>query len=76
MLREFVGDPRDRLTSLFDPATAIMSGVVANQDAYMPGRIGQRAFYERLAPALDAAFAEWAELTGRSYGRDRAVPHR
>ncbi len=69
LLREFVGDPRDRLTSLFDPATAIMSGVVANQDAYMPGRIGQRAFYERLAPALDAAFAEWAELTGRSYGR-------
>ena len=69
LLREFVGDPRDRLTSLFDPTTAIMSGVVTNQDAYMPGRIGQRAFYERLAPALDAAFAEWAELTGRSYGR-------
>ena len=46
-----------------------MSGVVTNQDAYMPGRIGQRAFYERLAPALDAAFAEWAELTGRRYGR-------
>jgi pyruvate-ferredoxin/flavodoxin oxidoreductase len=67
LLREFVGDPRARLTSLFDPATAIMSGVVANQDAYMPGKIGQRAFYERLAPATEAAFAEWARLTGRRY---------
>jgi pyruvate-ferredoxin/flavodoxin oxidoreductase len=67
LLREFVGDPRARLSSLFDPATAIMSGVVANQDAYMPGKIGQRAFYERLAPAIDAAFAEWARLTGRRY---------
>ena len=69
LLREFVGDPRDRLTSLFDPATSIMTGVVANQDAYMPGRIGQRAFYERLEPSLDSAFANWAELTGRVYGR-------
>ena len=67
LLREYVGDPRARLTSLFDPATAIMSGVVANQDAYMPGKIGQRAFYERLAPAIEAAFAEWARLTGRRY---------
>jgi pyruvate-ferredoxin/flavodoxin oxidoreductase len=62
------------LSSLFDPATAIMSGVVANQEAYMPGRIGQRVFYERLAPALDDAFVEWAELTGRHYGR--IAPHR
>jgi pyruvate-ferredoxin/flavodoxin oxidoreductase len=68
LLREFVGDPRERLTSLFDPATAIMSGVVANQDAYMPGRIAQRAFYDELKPALHRAFGEWAELTGRRYG--------
>lgn len=74
LLREFVGDPRKRLTSLFDPATAIMSGVVANQDGYMPGRIGQRAFYAQLAPALDEAFREWADLTGRHYGR--IAPHR
>jgi len=67
LLREFVGDPRERLTSLFDPATSIMSGVVANQDAYMPGKIGQRAFYAGLAPALEAAFARWSELTGRRY---------
>jgi pyruvate-ferredoxin/flavodoxin oxidoreductase len=67
LLREFVGDPRDHLTNLFDPRTAVMSGVVTNQDAYMPGKIAQRAFYDRLAPALDSAFAEWARLTGRGY---------
>jgi pyruvate-ferredoxin/flavodoxin oxidoreductase len=68
LLREFVGDPRARLTSLFDPATAVMSGVVANQDAYMPGKIAQRAFYDELNPALNRAFGEWADLTGRRYG--------
>ena len=67
LLREFVGDPRARMTSLFDPRSPVMSGVVANQDAYMPGKMGQRAYYERIAPALEAAFAEWALLTGRSY---------
>ncbi|HET9416057.1 MAG TPA: hypothetical protein VFP30_00815 [Candidatus Limnocylindria bacterium] len=69
LLRQFVGDPRDRLTSLFDPATALMSGVVTNQDAYMPGRIAQRRFTDRLGPALDEAFAEWGRLTGRLYAR-------
>jgi len=44
-----------------------MSGVVENQDAYMKGRIGQRAFYDRLPSVLDAAFADWARLTGRRY---------
>ena len=68
LLREFVGDPRAKLRNLFDPRTPVMSGVVANQDAYMPGRIGQRQFYERLIPALREAFAEWAALTGRRYG--------
>jgi pyruvate-ferredoxin/flavodoxin oxidoreductase len=68
LLREFVGDPRERLKSLFDPATAMMSGVVTNQDAYMPGKIGQRAYYSELASALDAAFVRWGELTGRVYG--------
>jgi pyruvate-ferredoxin/flavodoxin oxidoreductase len=33
----------------------------------MKGRIGQRAYYERLRPALDDAFAEWSRLTGRTY---------
>ena len=44
----------------FDPAEPLMTGVVQNQDSYMKGRIGQRAFYDRLPGELDAAFAEWA----------------
>jgi pyruvate-ferredoxin/flavodoxin oxidoreductase len=67
LLREFVGDPRDRVLPLFDPSTALMTGVVENQDSYMKGRIGQRAYYAALATALDAAMAEWGSLTGRRY---------
>jgi len=68
LLREFVGDPRAKLTSLFDPTRPIMSGVVENQDAYMKGRIGQRAYTDRLPALLEQAFAEWGEATGRQYG--------
>jgi pyruvate-ferredoxin/flavodoxin oxidoreductase len=68
LLREYVGDPGDRLRDLFDPAEALMTGVVQNQDSYMKGRIGQRAYYGGIAGALDAAMAEWTELTGRHYG--------
>jgi pyruvate-ferredoxin/flavodoxin oxidoreductase len=68
LLRRFVGNPRARLQDLLSPAEGLMSGVVENQDAYMKGRIGQRAFYERIPGRLAAAFAEWAELTGRHYG--------
>ncbi|HEU4671317.1 MAG TPA: 2-oxoacid:acceptor oxidoreductase family protein, partial [Candidatus Limnocylindrales bacterium] len=67
LLRQFVGDPRERVRNLFDPHDALMSGVVENQDAYMKGRIGQRQFYDRLPALLDEAFAEWAALTGRRY---------
>ena len=67
LLREFVGDPRERIRSMFEPAEGLMTGVVQNQDSYMKGRIGQRAYYGRLRPALDQAFAAWAELTGRVY---------
>ncbi|MGZ6257942.1 MAG: 2-oxoacid:acceptor oxidoreductase family protein [Candidatus Limnocylindrales bacterium] len=67
LLREFVGDPRARIRTWFDPTDPIMSGVVQNQDSYMPGRIGQRAFYDRLPGLVEAAMAEWGELTGRTY---------
>ena len=67
LLREFVGDPRERIRSMFEPAEGLMTGVVQNQDSYMKGRIGQRAYYDRLRPALDEAFALWASLTGRAY---------
>ena len=68
LLREFVGAPRDRVRSYFEPADALMTGVVQNQDSYMKGRIGQRAFYHRLAEELRLAMHEWTTLTGRRYG--------
>jgi pyruvate-ferredoxin/flavodoxin oxidoreductase len=68
LLREFVGDPRTKIRCWFDTRDALMSGVVQNQDSYMKGRIGQRAFYERIPGELDAAFVEWGGLTGRRYG--------
>jgi len=74
LLRLFAGDPRDKIHRWFDPTRPLMTGVVQNQDSYMKGRIGQRAFYDRLPGELDAAFAQWDELTGRRYGG--VEPHR
>ncbi len=65
LLRDFVGDPRERIRDLFDPAEGLMTGVVQNQDSYMKGRIGQRAYTDRIPGELAAAMAEWTELTGR-----------
>ena len=67
LLRDFVGDPGTRIRSWFDPTSPLMTGVVQNQDSYMKGRIGQRAFYARIPGELDAAFAEWTRLTGRRH---------
>ena len=67
LLKSFVGDPRVRLRDLFDPSAALMTGVVANQDSYMKGRVAQREFIRRQAAALRSAFAEWGDLTGRRY---------
>ncbi len=68
LLRAFVGDPRDRIRTLFDPGHPVMSGVVENQDAYMKGRIAQRSFYDALPRHFEEACAEWLRLTGRRYG--------
>ncbi|HYK98850.1 MAG TPA: 2-oxoacid:acceptor oxidoreductase family protein [Candidatus Acidoferrales bacterium] len=68
LLREYLGAPRERVRSYFEPADALMTGVVQNQDAYMKGRVGQRAFYHRLAEELRVAMHEWTSLTGRPYG--------
>lgn len=68
LLREYLGPPRERVRSYFEPADGLMTGVVQNQDAYMKGKIGQRAFYHRLAEELRLAMHEWAALTGRPYG--------
>ncbi len=68
LLRRFVGDPRKTVRNLFDPNDALLSGPVQNQDSYMKGRIGMRAWYDRLPEIVERAMAEWTELTGRPYG--------
>src|SRR5215212_4838128 len=67
-MKEFVGNPRDRLLNLMDPANPLMSGVVQNQDSYMKGKIAQRWYYDRVAPAIEEAFDLFAQKTGRRYG--------
>src|SRR6266446_6203354 len=73
-MKEFIGSPAEKLVNLLDPANPIMSGVVQNQDSYMKGKIAQRWYYDRVGPALDEAFAEFAEKTGRRY--DFVMPYR
>jgi pyruvate-ferredoxin/flavodoxin oxidoreductase len=71
-MKEYVGDPKTKLTNLMDPANPMMSGVVQNQDSYMKGKIAQRWYYDRVTPALDDAFDEFARKTGRRYGHVEA----
>lgn len=65
LLREYLGNARDHVRDLFDPAEALMTGVVQNQDSYMKGRIGQRAYTDRIPAILADSFEEWGRLTGR-----------
>lgn len=67
-MKEFVGDPKQKLLNLMDPANPLMSGVVQNQDSYMKGKLAQRTYYDKVAPALADAFEEFARKTGRRYG--------
>jgi pyruvate-ferredoxin/flavodoxin oxidoreductase len=73
-MKEFIGDPKEKLINLMDPANPLMSGVVQNQDSYMKGKIAQRWYYERVEPALEDAFAEFYRKTGRKY--DFLEPYR
>jgi pyruvate-ferredoxin/flavodoxin oxidoreductase len=67
-MREFIGPPAGKLMNLMDPANPVMSGVVQNQDSYMKGKIAQRWYYDRVMPALEDAFEEFYQKTGRRYG--------
>jgi len=66
LLRDFLGEPRLHVRDMFDPAEGLMTGVVQNQDAYMKGKIGQRAYTDRIPAVLAEAMAEWSALTGRT----------
>jgi pyruvate-ferredoxin/flavodoxin oxidoreductase len=74
LMKEFIGAPGDKLTNLMDPENPMMSGTVQNQDSYMKGKISQRWYYDRVAPALEEAFEEFASKTGRRY--DFLEPYR
>src|SRR2546429_887373 len=67
-MKEYVGDPKEKLINLMDPANPVMSGVVQNQDSYMKGKIAQRWYYDRVDPALEECFDEFYRKTGRRYG--------
>ncbi|QDU18448.1 2-oxoacid:acceptor oxidoreductase family protein [Urbifossiella limnaea] len=67
-MKEFVGDPKERLTNMMDTANPMMSGVVQNQDSYMKGKIAQRWYYDQVPDKLQEAFDEFAQKTGRRYG--------
>jgi len=73
-MKEYIGDPKEKLVNLMDPANPMMSGVVQNQDSYMKGKIAQRWYYDRIEPALENAFAEFYRKTGRRY--DFLEPYR
>ncbi len=72
-MKEFIGNPNEKLTNLMDPSNPMMSGVVQNQDSYMKGKIAQRWYYDRVAPALEEAFELFAQKTGRHY--DFVMPY-
>src|SRR5215472_8613872 len=67
-MKEYIGDPKEKLVNLMDPANPLMSGVVQNQDSYMKGKIAQRWYYDRVEPILEECFAEFFRKTGRDYG--------
>jgi pyruvate-ferredoxin/flavodoxin oxidoreductase len=66
-LKEYVGDPNQKLRCLFNPKTPIMTGVVQNQDSYMKGKIAQRTYYDKCQSAVQEAMDEYYAKTGRRY---------
>ena len=73
-MKEFIGNPAEKLTNMMDTESPMMSGVVQNQDSYMKGKIAQRWYYERVGPALEEAFEIFGKKTGRKY--DFIMPYR
>ncbi len=67
-MKEYIGDPKEKLVNLMDTGNPVMSGVVQNQDSYMKGKIAQRWYYDRVEAALEEAFELFAMKTGRRYG--------
>ncbi|MGE3806683.1 MAG: 2-oxoacid:acceptor oxidoreductase family protein [Gemmataceae bacterium] len=73
-MKEYIGDPKEKLINLMDPANPLMSGVVQNQDSYMKGKIAQRWYYDRVEGILEECFQLYYQKTGRRY--DFVEPYR
>ncbi|MCB0160125.1 MAG: hypothetical protein KDD83_18460, partial [Caldilineaceae bacterium] len=67
LMKEFIGNPANKLTNLFDPYNPVMTGVVQNQDAYMKGKIAQRTYYDQVPGIIQNAMDEFYAQTGRRY---------
>ena len=68
MMKQFIGDPKQKLRNLMDPHNPVMSGVVQNQDSYMKGKIAQRWYYEKVPAIVQKVMDEFYDLTGRRIG--------
>src|SRR5213595_4097218 len=66
-MKDYIGDPKEKLMNLMDPASPVMSGVVQNQDSCMKGKIAQRWYYERVEGILEECFELFYRNTGRRY---------
>ncbi|MCH7619798.1 MAG: 2-oxoacid:acceptor oxidoreductase family protein [Candidatus Marinimicrobia bacterium] len=68
MMKEYIGNPKEKLNNYMNPYEPMMSGVVQNQDSYMKGKISQRHFYDKVPGILKDSMDEFYRLTGRKYG--------
>jgi len=74
LMKEFVGNPNEKLLNLLDPYHPVMSGIVQNQDSYMKGKIAQREFYDEVEESVVEAMDTFYQMTGRRY--DLIEPYR
>ena len=66
---ELYGPTRRRVPKVIDLKNPIVLGPVQNQEHYMNGIAARRNnFSEHILSTLEAAYKEYAELTGREYG--------
>jgi pyruvate-ferredoxin/flavodoxin oxidoreductase len=67
--RTLFGPTRRRVPKMMDLANPILLGPVQNQEHYMQGIVARRNnFAEPILEFLEAAYEQFAELTGRRYG--------
>ena len=68
--RLIYGPKRRRVPLTWDVDAPMVSGAVANQDAYMQTVAAQRPyFFAHIPELMDRCMAEFKELTGRAYNR-------